>query len=184
MPGDVGFDPYALVMLAPVGNKEGKSPWRNVERKTQMLMLSEYEQKRKVAWMREAEIKHARLAMVAAAGWPISELLDGPISRLLGMPSPLDLTGGRAPSLFNGHLFEGPQGVFVGLVALMTAYLECVARPFECTRADVHARRARAGAEARPSHLPFAVPLRSCPPGSTPWTMSRASRRAATWRAT
>jgi hypothetical protein len=25
-------------------------------------------------WMREAEIKHCRLAMLAAAGWPLSEL--------------------------------------------------------------------------------------------------------------
>ena len=31
-------------------------------------------------WMREAEVKHSRLAMLAAAGWPISELLDGPLS--------------------------------------------------------------------------------------------------------
>ena len=30
--------------------------------------------------MREAEVKHARLAMLAAAGWPLSELLDGPLS--------------------------------------------------------------------------------------------------------
>ena len=30
--------------------------------------------------MREAEIKHARLAMVAAAGWPLAELFN----KLLG----------------------------------------------------------------------------------------------------
>merc|ERR1719152_827368 len=74
--------------------------------------------------MREAEIKHSRLAMMAAAGWPISELLDRPLSQLLGLPSPLDATGGRAPSLFNGHLFDGPQAAFLGLVALGTAALE------------------------------------------------------------
>ena len=30
-------------------------------------------------FLREAEVKHARLAMLAAAGWPLSELLDGPL---------------------------------------------------------------------------------------------------------
>merc|ERR1719453_1675504 len=30
----------------------------------------------KLAWMREAEVKHARLAMVAALGWPVSELTN------------------------------------------------------------------------------------------------------------
>merc|ERR1712070_489376 len=68
--------------------------------------------KKKVMWMREAEIKHARLAMMAAAGWPLSELLDRPLSQVLGQPYLLEATGGRAPSVFNGHLFEGPPGAF------------------------------------------------------------------------
>merc|ERR1719253_1733789 len=51
----------------------------------------------KLAWYREAEIKHARLAMLAAFGWPISELTN--FGNLL--------TGdGRAPSLLNGGLGE------------------------------------------------------------------------------
>jgi len=79
---------------------------------------------KKVMWMREAEIKHARLAMMAAAGWPLAELLDKPLSKVLGQPYLLEATSGRAPSLFNGHLFEGPQGIFVGLVTLATAVLE------------------------------------------------------------
>merc|ERR550514_314881 len=29
-----------------------------------------------LAWYREAEIKHARLAMLAAVGWPLSELTN------------------------------------------------------------------------------------------------------------
>lgn len=157
LPGDVGFDPLALVMLAPVGTSSASGPFRNAERKTQLLMLSSYEQKRKVAWMREAEIKHSRLAMMAAAGWPISELIDGPLSRLFGLPSPLDATGGRAPSLFNGGLFEGPQGVFVGLVTLATAALECArarAPPSGQRHAAQHAcapHKCRA-ADARASH--------------------------------
>merc|ERR1719353_912186 len=30
----------------------------------------------KLAWFREAEIRHARLAMLAAIGWPVSELTN------------------------------------------------------------------------------------------------------------
>ena len=122
--GDRGFDPYCLVSLAPTGASVGTETWYNVEREVQMLMMSEYQRKRKVQWMREAEIKHSRLAMMAAAGWPMSELLDGLLSALLGLPYALAATGGRAPSLLNGHLFEGVQGGFVLLAALATAALE------------------------------------------------------------
>lgn len=52
---------------------------------------------------REAEIKHARLAMLAAAGWPVSELLDKKIALALGMKPILDATD-RAPSVLNGGL--------------------------------------------------------------------------------
>merc|ERR1719440_2759713 len=51
----------------------------------------------KLAFYREAEVKHARLAMLAAFGWPVSELTN--FGNLL--------TGdGRAPSLLNGGLGE------------------------------------------------------------------------------
>jgi len=122
--GDVGFDPLCLVQLARTGTAIDRSnKWGSVDRKARMVMCTPYEARRKVMWMREAEVKHARLAMVAAAGWPISELLDGPLSKLFGLPNQL-ASGGRAPSLFNGHLFEGPQGAFVLLVALAISYLE------------------------------------------------------------
>jgi hypothetical protein len=52
---------------------------------------------------REAEVKHARLAMLAAAGWPISELFDAKIAHLVGMTPVLD-SADRAPSLLNGGL--------------------------------------------------------------------------------
>merc|ERR1712176_1217246 len=56
----------------------------------------------KLAYYREAEVKHARLAMLAAAGWPVAELLNGPLSKLLGT-EPL-LQSGRVPSILNGGL--------------------------------------------------------------------------------
>merc|ERR1719174_2301891 len=48
-----------------------------------------------LAWYREAEIKHARLAMLAAFGWPVSEIAN--FGNLL-------TADGRAPSLLNGGL--------------------------------------------------------------------------------
>lgn len=52
---------------------------------------------------REAEIKHARLAMLAAAGWPVSEVLDRTIANSLGLTPVLDAHD-RVPSLLNGGL--------------------------------------------------------------------------------
>ena len=52
---------------------------------------------------REAEVKHARLAMLAAAGWPISEVFDKKIATALGM-TPLVDAADRAPSVLNGGL--------------------------------------------------------------------------------
>jgi hypothetical protein len=71
--GDVGFDPLQLADTSKA-----------------------------LAWYREAEVKHARLAMLAAVGWPVAEELNGPLSALLGQES--FLVGGRAPSLVNGGL--------------------------------------------------------------------------------
>ena len=54
-------------------------------------------------WMREAEVKHARLAMLAAVGWPLSELWHKEIAGFFGLKSIL-ADGDRAPSLLNGGL--------------------------------------------------------------------------------
>lgn len=61
----------------------------------------------KLAFYREAEIKHARLAMLAAAGWPLAEKLNGPLSSMMGSNSLLQ--DGRAPSILNGGLGEVPS---------------------------------------------------------------------------
>lgn len=72
--GDVGFDPLGFA-------------------KTESDLLN----------YREAEVKHARLAMLAAAGWPISELFDKKIASLFGL-SPVVDASDRAPSVLNGGL--------------------------------------------------------------------------------
>lgn len=123
LPGDVGFDPLSLVALAPTGTAVGTETFVSVDRKNQLVAMSDYERRRKLRWMREAEVKHARLAMLAAAGWPLSELFQGATHSLFGTTA-LDATAGRAPSLFNGHLLDGPSGLFLLAAAAGTAYLE------------------------------------------------------------
>ena len=80
---------------------------------------------------REAELKHGRLAMLAALGWPVSEALDKPIAAALGMKSLLVSTpisqangvaeGGeallRAPSLLNGGLEQVSPLFWAGVLA-------------------------------------------------------------------
>merc|ERR1719230_1096190 len=68
----------------------------------------------KLAWYREAEVKHARLAMLAAFGWPVSEITN--FGKLL-------TNDGRAPSLLNGGLGE-VNGVYWGAVVALAMYWE------------------------------------------------------------
>ncbi|GMI48456.1 hypothetical protein TrCOL_g6659 [Triparma columacea] len=74
-PGDAGFDPLGL------GGSDKAS----------------------LAFMREAEIKHGRLAMLACVGWPMAELLDKGLASAFGLPTMLTKTG-ASPSLLNGGL--------------------------------------------------------------------------------
>ena len=92
--GDVGFD--------PLGFARSKSS---------------------LYWMREAEIKHARLAMLAAVGWPISELWHKEIAGAFGLESILQ-SGGRAPSLFNGGLSNVWASGMLVMSIVIAGYLE------------------------------------------------------------
>mmetsp|Transcript_4992 Transcript_4992/g.7211 ORF Transcript_4992/g.7211 Transcript_4992/m.7211 type:complete len:266 (-) Transcript_4992:62-859(-) len=69
---------------------------------------------------REAEIKHARLAMLAAAGWPLSELFDKKIAALFGMPAIVD-GADRAPSILNGGLDKISPVYWIGCLFLAGA---------------------------------------------------------------
>eukprot|EP00622_Pseudochattonella_farcimen_P001495 FR736208.1.p1 GENE.FR736208.1~~FR736208.1.p1 ORF type:complete len:157 (+),score=20.58 FR736208.1:297-767(+) len=53
---------------------------------------------------RAAEIKHARLAMLAAAGWTLAEVWDKSLANLIGADSPNADNDGLSPSLLNGGL--------------------------------------------------------------------------------
>ncbi len=90
--GDVGFDP---------------------------LNFSQGDEKQLMS-MREAEIKHARVAMLAAAGWPLSELWDRSLAEQFQLPALLD-EAGRAPSLLNGGLGKVSLGYWALILAVGSA---------------------------------------------------------------
>jgi len=76
------------------------------------LMIADSSEK--LAWYREAEVKHARLAMLAAFGWPVSEVTN--FGSLLN-------GDGRAPSLLNGGLGE-VNGIYWAAVVGLAVYWE------------------------------------------------------------
>ena len=88
LPGDVGFDPFNFA----------KSP---------ESLLN----------FREAEVKHARLAMLAAAGWPLSEVFDKKIAAVLGM-APILGDDDRVPSVLNGGLGKISPAYWVGCIGV------------------------------------------------------------------
>ena len=58
------------------------------------------------AFMREAEIKHGRLAMMAAVAWPLQEIVNPILTGVTGGKDVLAESGGASPSLLNGGLFQ------------------------------------------------------------------------------
>jgi len=66
---------------------------------------------------RQAEVKHARLAMLAAAGWPLSEVFDKKIAAVMGM-EPILGSDDRVPSLLNGGLGKISPAYWVGCIGV------------------------------------------------------------------
>jgi hypothetical protein len=93
MVGDMGFDPLGLAK-----NKED------------------------LALYREAELKHARLAMLAVVGWPLSELFDRPLANYFGWKPLLDESD-TAPSILNGGL-DKISPVYWTVVLLLSAWID------------------------------------------------------------
>ena len=62
-------------------------------------------------WQRRAEIKHARLAMLAAVGWPIAELAHKSIASSFDLPSML-ASADRVPSVLNDGLAHAGNPFF------------------------------------------------------------------------
>lgn len=77
-------------------------------------------------WMREAELKHARLAMLAAVGWPVSEIFHKELASAWNLPSIL-ATNDRAPSLLNGGLSSPFASGMLIMSIIIAGYLESAA---------------------------------------------------------
>merc|ERR1712127_672808 len=71
---------------------------------------------------REAEIKHGRLAKLAAVGWPLSERLQPYLAKSMGAPDLL-AKGEKAPSLVNGGLENINPLFFLGILGF-TGFVE------------------------------------------------------------
>ncbi|CAM9653406.1 unnamed protein product [Chrysoparadoxa australica] len=81
---------------------------------------------------REAEVRHGRIAMLAAAGWPIAELADQPLASMLGLDSPVADNAGFSPSLLNGGLERISMYYWLGVIGL-TATVELYGRLFNAS---------------------------------------------------
>ena len=96
---------------------------------------------------REAELKHGRLAMLAAAGWPVSELVQPWLSAALRAPDLL-ATGEKAPSLLNGGLDKvGTRTAILLRPILSSVYLRSQAGIFFLLRERMFYRRHSSSAE-------------------------------------
>jgi len=124
---DAGFDPLCLttryseglklkVMLNPETGLPWSTPDSACEPTTIVLGPNTKDTRRSLMWYREAEIKHGRLAMLAAAGWPLAELWHGGFANLLGLPYELDVTQGRSLSVLNGGLVQVAPFLFGALL--------------------------------------------------------------------
>jgi hypothetical protein len=86
--GDAGFDPFSLA--------------------SSKVQLLDY---------REAEVKHARLAMLAAVGWPLAELWDTGLAKTFGLRPIIEENSGLSPSVLNGGMGKVSPAYWVGALA-------------------------------------------------------------------
>ena len=103
------FQPKPSVLDGTLAGDAGFDPFGFANSKESLLQL------------RESEIKHARIAMLAAVGWPLSELWDKPLASALGLDPLLGL-GDRVPSLLNGGLAKVSPIYWVAVLAMASLW--------------------------------------------------------------
>jgi len=109
LPGDIGFDPLGLANFdLSVGSAEDKM-------RSSAYVLQDY---------RDAELKHGRLAMLAAIAWPLQEKLNPVLAARFHMPNLVAETGGLSPSVLNGGLEQSTIPSVVVTFALLVSLVE------------------------------------------------------------
>ena len=73
---------------------------------------------------READIKHGRIAMLAAVAWPLQEIFHPIFAGMLNAPSMLAETSGASPSLLNGGLAQPEIAASLLLALGLGAFIE------------------------------------------------------------
>ena len=125
MAGDKGFDPLGFASSVP-----------------------------KLRVYREAELKHGRLAMLAALGWPVAEQLNGAISKAVNLPSML--TAGGLDPMVQGYLAHlSPSVLNGGLDAISPMYWGGVLAFGAATEIYATSMKKRAGFRATLAALGF-----------------------------
>ena len=118
---DYGWDPLGLsrvdLTIASARNKDRPFP----------QILRDY---------REAELRHGRLAMLAAIAWPVQELLSPVLSRVLREPILVTETAGRSPSVLNGGLEQSTIPATLGAFALLIAAVDVYSLRLRDERGD------------------------------------------------
>lgn len=94
LPGDRGFDPFNFSSDASA-----------------------------LQWYRDSELRHSRIAMLAAVGWPLAELFHKNIATNFGLEPALTETG-KVPSVLNGGLLTLTSPLFWVAAISATAALE------------------------------------------------------------
>jgi len=127
LPADYGFDPLGFAKV------------------TYPLFALPADDVVRINTLRDAELRHGRLAMLAAAAWPIQELLHPTLAKAFGAAN--ELSDGRSPSVLNGGLVQGAVPAFLLATAGLVGYLD--------VRAEAIKENAKGGADWTPGDFGF-----------------------------
>lgn len=109
LPGDIGFDPLGLA------NFDLSADSARDKMRSAAYVMRDY---------RDAELKHGRLAMLAAVAWPLQEKLNPLFAAKYHMPNLVAETGGLSPSVLNGGLEQGIIPSSIVTFAVLTSLVE------------------------------------------------------------
>merc|ERR1719152_576114 len=118
---------YADEDALKASSREGQSTWLNainVAEADPFGLRDEAATKQAVLgreFAPDAELKHGRLAMLAALGWPVSEAVQPWLSKDLDLPSTVAQRGGLAPSVLNGGLDTVPVTFWIAAIGATIA---------------------------------------------------------------